>query len=260
MITVFESHIVHSYRISHSQHFKMNRSTKPIAYEAYQELAENYAARVERKPHNAYYERPAMIAMWPDVRGKRVLDAGCGPGVYTEILLRRGANVTAIDVSERMLELARKRLGPEADLRLADMSQRLDLFSNEVFDFVNAPLCLDYIEDWRLLFSEFRRILRPNGTFQFSCGHPAFDAEYYASNNYFSVEQVECTWKGFGKNIVMPSFRRSLQEIMMPLIDTGFSIQKVVEPLPTEAFRKSDPQRFASLMHRPGFLCIQAKR
>ena len=76
---------------------------KPIAYEAYQELAELYAARVERKPHNAYYERPAMIAMWPDVRGKRVLDAGCGPGVYAELLLRRGAIVTAIDVSERML-------------------------------------------------------------------------------------------------------------------------------------------------------------
>lgn len=233
---------------------------KPIAYDAYQELAEHYAARVERKPHNAYYERPAMMAMWPDVRGKRVLDAGCGPGVYTELLLRRGAIVTAIDVSERMLEFARKRLGPEADLRLVDMTKPLDVFSNEEFDFINAPLCLDYIEDWRLLFTEFKRILKPNGGFQFSCGHPAFDAEYYDTNNYFNVERVECTWKGFGKNIVMPSFRRSLQEIMMPLIDCGFIIQKVIEPQPTDAFRKADPQRFASLMHRPGFICIQAKR
>ncbi len=223
---------------------------KPVAYEAYQELAESYAAGIDTKPHNAYYERPAMIAMWPDLRGKRVLDAGCGPGVYAEILLRRGAIVTAIDVSDRMLGLARKRLGPEADLRLIDMSFPLEMFEQESFDFVNAPLCLDYIKDWRSLFSEFMRILRPDGRIQFSCGHPAFDAEYYGTNNYFSVEQVECTWKGFGKHVVMPSFRRSLQEIMMPLIEAGFNIQQVMEPLPTEDFKQADPQRFASLGHR----------
>jgi hypothetical protein len=49
----------------------------------YDELAEAYAARVETKPHNAYYERPATLSLLPDVKGKRVLDAGCGPGVYT---------------------------------------------------------------------------------------------------------------------------------------------------------------------------------
>ena len=64
---------------------------KPIAYDAYQRLADAYASRIDSKPHNAYYERPAMLAMWPDLRGKYVLDAGCGPGVYSEELVLRGA-------------------------------------------------------------------------------------------------------------------------------------------------------------------------
>ncbi len=232
---------------------------KPIAYDAYQELADHYAAIIDTKPHNAYYDRPAMIGLWPELDGKRVLDAGCGPGVYTESLLERGAVVTSIDVSDRMIELARQRLGPEADLQLVDLTQPLDMFRDREFDFVNAPLCLDYIDDWRSLFCEFKRILKPDGQFQFSCGHPAFDAEYFETEDYFSVERVECTWTGFGKNVVMPSYRRPLQEVLMPLIDSGFQIEQVVEPQPTDQFRQADLKRFNALMHRPGFLCVRAK-
>jgi SAM-dependent methyltransferase len=233
---------------------------KPIAYDAYQELAAHYAAGVDTKPHNAYYERPAMLSMWPELAGLRVLDAGCGPGCYAEHLIAQGARVTAIDCSDRMLEFARKRLGPDADLRLIDMSQSMTMFANDEFDFVNAPLCLDYIADWRSLFKELHRILKPLGFVQFSCGHPAFDAEYYKTQNYFSVEAVECTWKGFGKQVVMPSFRRSLHEVLSPPIEAGFQIQQVVEPLPTEDFKRSHPMRYASLMHRPAFLCVQVAK
>lgn len=59
----------------------------PVA-DMYDALAEAYAARADTKPHNAYYERPATLSLLPDVVGKRVLDAGCGPGIYTEWLVR----------------------------------------------------------------------------------------------------------------------------------------------------------------------------
>jgi SAM-dependent methyltransferase len=115
---------------------------KPIAYDAYQQLADQYAALIDIKPHNAYCERPAMIAMWPALADKRVLDAGCGPGVYNQLLCERRANVTSIDVSDRMIELARRRLGPTADLRLMDLTQPLDQFASGEFDFVNAPVLI----------------------------------------------------------------------------------------------------------------------
>lgn len=233
---------------------------KPIAYEAYQSLADHYAEIIDTKPHNAYYDRPAMMEMWPDLRGLRVLDAGCGPGAYAAELKQRGADVTSIDISERMIELARERLGPEADLRLVDMTQPLSMFGDQEFDFINAPLCLDYIENWRTLFAEFARIVKPDARFQYSCGHPSFDAEYFDTDDYFSIEYVECTWTGFGKPIVMPSFRRSLEEVIMPLLETGFCLERILEPIPTKKFQKADPKRYQALMHRPSFICVSARR
>ena len=133
-------------------------------------------------------------------------------------------------------------------------------FADSSFDVVNAPLCLDYIEDWRSLFKEFLRVLLPGGTFLFSCGHPDFDAEYYKTAAYFEVERVECEWIGFEKKVTMPSFRRPLEEVIMPVIDAGFTLTRVHEPLPTDEFRKSDFFRYKKLMHRPGFICVVAMK
>lgn len=235
-------------------------NSKPLAYDAYQELAHHYAAMIDRKPHNAYYDRPAMLKHWPDLKGLQCLDAGCGPGEYTGLLLERGAKVIAVDVSDKMIEIARARHGQRAEFRLMDLSaEHLD-FESAKFHFINAALCFDYIQDWDSLLRECHRILKPKGLIQISCGHPAFDAEYYKTNHYFSIEQVQCTWKGFGKIVVMPSYRRSLAEIMSPFIRQRFHITKVVEPLPTDDFRKADPIRYKTLMHRPSFLLIQAQR
>jgi SAM-dependent methyltransferase len=238
---------------------------EPVAYDAYQKLADAYADLIDTKPHNAFYDRPAMLSLIPNIDGKHVLDAGCGPGAYAQEFVSRGARVTGIDVSDHMLARATQRLEKEisanrVQLHQVDVSQPLSMFGAESFDLVNAALCLDYVEDWRSVFREFYRLLNPNGKVVFSCGHPAFEAEYYQTSQYFSVEPVECLWKGFGIEIQMPSFRRSLEEITTPVIQAGFVLEKIHEPLPTEDFRKADPIRYRRLLHRPGFLCIRARK
>lgn len=65
-------------------------------------FAEAYAAENENNLVNAYYERPAMLALAGDVAGHRVLDAGCGSGPLTAALLDRGAVATGVDVSAGM--------------------------------------------------------------------------------------------------------------------------------------------------------------
>ncbi|MHC5109796.1 MAG: class I SAM-dependent methyltransferase [Planctomycetota bacterium] len=233
---------------------------KPLAYSAYEELADSYAAQVDTKPTNAYYDRPAMYSLLPNVNGRRVLDAGCGPGVYAEELVSRGARVVACDVSERMLELAAHRLDGTVDLRCVNLEQPLSMFADAEFDLVIALLSLDHIADWRPLFAEFVRILKPGGQFLYSCSHPFFEADYFDTKEYFNVEHVEYLWTGFGKTVSMPTYRRSLEAVIEPLLHVGFVLERMHEPRPTSEFEAADPERYKSLMHRPSFLCVRARK
>src|SRR5262245_57582921 len=77
----------------------------------YDQFAAAYAADNESNAFNALYERPAMLALLGDMRGKRVLDVGCGSGALAEAMLERGATfVTGLEISPGMAELARRRL------------------------------------------------------------------------------------------------------------------------------------------------------
>lgn len=236
-----------------------DRETERSAARTYERIADIYAAAVDTKPHNAYYDRPAVISLWPDVTGIDVLDVGCGPGVYAEHLVERGARVTAGDISQRMCELASARLGDRAKVLQLDLAARLPS-EDAAFDLVNAPLCLDYIRDWRHVFSEFFRVLKPGGAIVMSATHPDFDAEYFRTEAYFEVEAVEASWTGFGEPFRMKSYRRSLAEFINPCIEAGFRVDRILEPLPTEEFREADPRRYKRLMHRPAFLMMRLHR
>ena len=100
--------------------------------------------------------------LFETIRGLRpssVLEVGCGPGELSErIRAELGASVVAIDISPRMVELARKRgvdavVGDAEDLRFADAS----------FDCVVAAWMLYHVPDVDRALGEFARVLRPNG-------------------------------------------------------------------------------------------------
>ena len=234
---------------------------KPIALDAYEILAEAYASVVDTKPHNAYYERPATLSLLPEVKDKRVLDAACGPGVYSEWLIEHGAKVVAVDASSKMIELAKRRLGDAADIRQADLSKLLTFLESESFDIVLSPLTMEYIEDWTSTFREFHRVLRPAGYFILSVTHPAFDYTYFKSSNYFETELVGSVWRGFDTvRVHMPTFRRSLEATLNPFMEAGFQLERILEPRPTEEFKQADPEDYEELMQYPSFLCIRARK
>jgi ubiquinone/menaquinone biosynthesis C-methylase UbiE len=235
-------------------------SQLPIALAAYEILAEAYASRIDTKPHNAYYERPATLSLLPEVKGKRVLDAGCGPGVYTEWLADRGAKVVALDVSPKMVELAKKRVGTKATVLQADISQPLHFFQDGAFDIVLSALVLDYIGDWASVFREFFRVLDRPGYLIFSISHPFADFLLYNPENYFQTELVEWEWRGFGIPVRVPAYRRPLSAALNPLLEAGFVLERILEPIPTEQFKQADPKGYEKLSRQPGFLCIRAAK
>ncbi|MBC8101261.1 MAG: class I SAM-dependent methyltransferase, partial [Cytophagales bacterium] len=155
-----------------------NPPSPPVALEAYERMADLYAAQLATKPHNAFYERPALLALLPSLAQKQVLDLGCGPGLYAEHLLSQGAaHITALDVSPRMVHLASARLPRErTTVRVADVSAGVPFLPDRSMDLVIAPLMIHYLPRLGPVFAELGRVLRPGGHFVFSTHHPM--AEY----------------------------------------------------------------------------------
>jgi SAM-dependent methyltransferase len=234
---------------------------EPIALSAFEQVADGYAARIDTKAHNAFYDRPATTALLPPVAGRRILDAGCGPGAYAEWLLDRGAEVVGIDVSPRMVQLAHDRLRGRATIHHANLGRPLDFLADESFDLVVSALALDYVEDWDAVFREFFRLLRAPGRVVFSVGHP-FDEFYdhHPTGNYFAVERVAMEWRGFGAPVRVPYYRRPLGAVLDPLLGAGFVLERLVEPRPAPEFRQHDPADYAKLLRQPGFLCVRARK
>jgi SAM-dependent methyltransferase len=235
---------------------------EPNMAQAYDQLAEAFAARVDTKAHNAHYERPATLALLPPVAGQRVLDAGCGPGAYCDWLAARGARVVGIDSSAKMVALARRRLGERAEIRRADLAQPMRDLETGTFDGVLSALVLDYIRDWDLVLGEFHRVLKPAGWLVFSVDHP-FDQFYQHANggDYFVTETVDrwWNWPELKSSVRLPQYRRPLSAMTNALLAAGFTLERIVEPQPQPEFRLLEPVEYARLMRQPGFICIRAK-
>jgi SAM-dependent methyltransferase len=198
-----------------------------------------------------------------DVGGKRVLDAGCGPGVYAEELVGRGAEVVGFDASGRMVELARERLRGRAEVSLANLEEPLAWLEDESFDLVVSALAMDYVEDWGAPLSEFRRVLKPGGKLVFSVEHPTFrfvEQVYEGEGSYFETVLGGMEWSGFGKRVWMPSYRRPLGTLVDAILGCGFVFAGMLEPRPDERFRAADPEEYERLCRMPGFLCFVGRK
>ena len=223
---------------------------------SYQGIAGKYAATVDTKPWNAYYERPAVLSLLPALASANVLDVGCGSGWYAEYLLSCGARVTAFDLNAEFVALTQLRVGTRARVLQADLACPLDFAKNGEFDVVICPLVLHYLKDWQPALCEFHRVLKPHGVLVFSTHHPFMDWQHFNTEDSFAIALLEHEWE-IGKE---QFYRRPLTAISEALDAAGFYIERVLEPQPTEAFRQVHPEGYERLTKNPWFLVIRARR
>jgi len=116
--------------------------------------------------------REIAMSMLPPCEGASVLDVGCGTGLHLELYSRSGCQVSGIDLSTAMLAIARKRLGDEADLRLADAREMP--FDDDAFEVVLASLFLHELtsEIRMAILEQMRRVLKPEGRMLITDFHP----------------------------------------------------------------------------------------
>ncbi|MDZ4712670.1 MAG: class I SAM-dependent methyltransferase [bacterium] len=219
------------------------------------QFAESYANKIEYNSHNALYERPAMFSLIGDVRNKKVLDAGCGPGVYADRLLNAGAEVTAVEYSDEMIALTKDKVGDKAKIYKANLNHPMDFLADESFDIIVCSMVVHYVRDWQTMFSEFNRVLRSGGELIFSSHHPFMDFENSITGNYFECELLKDEWPSY--NVKVSFYRRSLSEMFAILRETGFKIDEVIEPLPVDECRTKFPDAYEVLSTKPWFICFK---
>jgi ubiquinone/menaquinone biosynthesis C-methylase UbiE len=219
----------------------------------YDDFADAYARDNESNLLNAFYERPAMIHLAGDVEGHRVLDVGCGAGPLSAALRAKGAIVTGFDASPAMIDLARHRLGEDADVRVGDLGQPLP-YDDGSFDEVVASLVLHYLEDWAGPLAELRRVLRPGGRLLVSVNHPSVHKMNHPEIDYFAVMQYSEDHTFDGRDAVLTLWHRPLHAMTDAFTRAGFRIDVVSEPpYAADAPRELLP---SNLGDRTAFVCF----
>ncbi|WP_238845163.1 class I SAM-dependent methyltransferase [Nocardia terpenica] len=224
-----------------------------IAYNNYDGFAREYARHNETSPYNALYERPAILHQAGDVRGLRVLDAGCGAGLHAAELIRRGAAVTGVDLSDGLLALARERLGDDVPLHRADLTDPLP-FGDNTFDLVMAPLVLHYLEHWEPVLREFRRVLVPGGRVVLSTHHPTMDIRVNGTDDYLGTYSFTEDWTRGGRTVTMRFWHRPLRAMLAAFRAAGFTVDEIAEPDPQPELADIAPEDYRNLTRRAQFL------
>ena len=213
-------------------------------------------------------EWPALRALLPELRGRKVLDLGCGFGWFCRWAReQRAAEVFGIDVSENMLARARSTTADAAITYLRADMEHLDL-PEAAFDLVYSSLALHYIADLTGLMLNAHRALVPGGHLVFSAEHPIFTAparpgwiaapdgrKTWPIDNYLCEGPRRTNW--LTKGVVKQ--HRTLGTYLNLLLGAGFTLSHVEEWGPTDEQIAERPS-LADERHRPIFLLASARR
>jgi len=210
---------------------------------------------------------PATFELIGDVRDRLILDLACGEGYNTRILSRKGAKVTGVDFSEKMIELAKREEAKEKRgiyYHVLDATD-LEVFSSNHFDLVTCFMSLQDIKNYKKAISEVARVLRIWGRFVFSVPHPCFETiiadgkRTSAAKRYFGAVKYPVQWEM--ERLVKPfrttSFHRTLTDYFDALYRSRLFVVRLVEPRPTrKGLQKYPPLR--EVLVRPQSVIIES--
>ena len=241
---------------------KENRYDDPVFFAKY-----SHMPRSERGLEAAG-EWEALQAILPDFAGKRVLDLGCGYGWHCVYALEHGAAaVTGVDISEKMLAVAREKTTADNAVYLRAAMEDVD-FPAESFDVALSSLALHYVASFADMAQKVHRWLKPGGNFVFSIEHPIFtaygnqdwyrDAQgnilHFPVDNYFYEGPRQAVF--LGEKVV--KYHHTLTTILDGLLAHGFALRRVVEPQPPA--RMLYMEGMPDELRRPMMLLVAAQK
>lgn len=204
--------------------------------------------------------------LFPPLYGKSVLDLGCGYGWHCKFAQEQGASrILGIDLSGKMLEEARKRNGGARIVYRVCGIEEYEYPERE-WDCVVSNLALHYIENLEAVFQKVFRTLKSGGIFLLNMEHPVFTSGVGQDWLYSENGKIQC-WpidqyfisgkrhtNFLGCDVV--KYHHTLTQILMGLLNSGFSLEAVEEARPPEEMMDIPGMR--DEMRRPMMLLVKA--
>ena len=206
--------------------------------------------------------------LFPPLKGKSVLDLGCGYGWHCKYSAEQGAEeILGIDLSRKMIGEAKKR---NSDSRITYEICGIEDYEypENCWDCVLSNLALHYIADLDHVFANVYRTLKPGGIFLFNIEHPSFTSgvgqdwiysedgrpKYWPIDNYFMPGERKTHF--LGCEVIKQ--HHTLTQILMGILNSGFALEAVEEAEPPEEMM--DIPGMADEMRRPMMLLVRAKK
>lgn len=241
-------------------------------------VAEWYDEYLE-KSEDSYQKNvilPNVLRILYIKKGDRILDLACGQGFFSRAFSDAGAQVTGIDVSAKLISLAKKHSSKNI-VYYAASADKLDMATSESFDVAVVILAIQNIKNIAGVFSECYRVLAPSGRLIMVMNHPAFRIPQHSGWGWDSKEQIQYRrvdgylteskvsidmHPGKKEKQTTVSFHRPLQTYINMLAKQGFGVTRMEEWI---SHKKSmnGPRQTAEDRARkeiPLFLMLEARK
>lgn len=242
---------------------KQNKYDDPKFFAEYEKMPRSI------KGLDAAGEWHVLQALLPDLRDKSVLDIGCGFGWHCRYAREQQASrVVGIDISENMLHKARQMTN---DPLITYMKMPIEdmQFADAQFAVVISSLVFHYVASFEMVCKKVFDCMHEGGSFIFSVEHPIFtcrseqdwyydeagDPLHWPVDQYADEGARETTFLTAG----VIKYHRTLSSYMNTLIQAGFCITAVEEPMPSDETIANIPD-WKDENRRPMFLIIAAEK
>lgn len=154
-----------------------------------------------------------------EIKGKKILDVGCGSGIDLAFLSEQGARVSGIDISPELVTLAQTQL-PDSEILEGTLNSLP--WEKEKFDIIWSKYAVQHEKDITLGMSEMYRVLKKDGKIFLQVTHPMRTVGLLESNNYFNSGELINYPIIDGGNIV--EYHHTFAEWINVIIRSGFKI------------------------------------
>jgi ubiquinone/menaquinone biosynthesis C-methylase UbiE len=184
---------------------------------------------------------PVMEKMLGNIRGKTILDCGCGNGYLTSQLAKDAEKVIGIDFAEEFIKMCRQKYSSFQNLSFQQQDLMIKIpFEDDQFDLVLAKMVLHYVPNISVFAKETKRILKNGGEIVFAVDHP-FNSQFYFAQSvagkpnpkypglkdYFDLSEekklslwgkVELTW-----------YPKKISDYIMPFVENRLTLMEMIE-------------------------------